>query len=124
MERAVCLDSDVLIALLSGDSSAKEILSTINARFCTSAINVFEVWHGRKNTEPVSELLGKLEVLQFTDTAARCAADMLCQLKRDGNILDLRDLFIAATCITANSSLLTFNKKHFDRLKKFNLQLV
>ena len=41
-----------------------------------------------------------------------------------GKILDLRDLFIASLCINEGIELLTYNTKHFERLKEFGLILV
>jgi tRNA(fMet)-specific endonuclease VapC len=46
-------------------------------------------------------------------------------LRQDkGDILDVRDIFIASVCIIEGLELLTFNLKHFERMKKFGLRLV
>jgi predicted nucleic acid-binding protein len=101
MDRRICLDSDILIALLKGDKTAKKILESVDA-----------------------ELFGSLRLLAFGEGSARLAADMLRTLKERGTMVDFRDAFIAAMCIRHNAELLTGNKRHFERLNEFGLTLV
>ncbi len=124
MVRKVCLDSDVLIALLNKEATPQHALESSEAVLCITAMNAFEIWYGRKNEETVPELLAWLEVISINDDVARLAADILRDLKKQGMILDFKDLFIAAACIVNNMELLTYNQKHFSRLKKYGLKLV
>ncbi len=124
MVRKLCLDSDVLIALLNKEVNPRHALESSDAVLCITAINAFEIWYGRKNEETVPELLAWLEVIQISDVIARLAADILRDLKKQGMVLDFKDIFIAATCIVHNMELLTYNQKHFTRLKKYGLKLV
>ncbi len=124
MVRKICLDSDVLIALLNKEATPQHALESSEAILCITAINAFEIWYGRKDEETVPELLAWLEVISISDAVARLAADILRDLKKQGSILDFKDVFIAATCIVHNLELLTYNQKHFVRLKKYGLKLV
>jgi predicted nucleic acid-binding protein len=124
MVRKICLDSDVLIALLHEDKKTKELLESLDAIFYTTAVNSFEVWYGRKKTETVFQLLETLHILDMTDSSARKAGDILLELKRTGALLDIRDTFIAGICIQHDVELLTYNRKHFERIKRFGLMLV
>ncbi|MBS3148356.1 type II toxin-antitoxin system VapC family toxin [Candidatus Woesearchaeota archaeon] len=124
MVRRVCLDSNVLIALLNKDEPTRELLSTIDAQLFTTSIGTFEVWYGRKKSEVVFELLEWLEKLDFDDTCARIAGDIMRDLKSKGKMIDIRDAFIAAICIKNGIELLTYNTKHFERLNEFGLILV
>ena len=124
MVRKICLDSDILISLLRKDNPTKELLESLEGNFCISAINYFELWFGRKNSELISELLGWLEVLNLDEESSKIAADILRELKKDGELIDLKDLFIASICIKNEAELLTNNKKHFQRLEKYNLKLI
>jgi tRNA(fMet)-specific endonuclease VapC len=124
MVRKICLDSDVLIALLGKDEKTKLLLESLDAMFYTTAINSFEVWYGRKKTETVFQLLGTLHVLDMTDSSGRKAGDIMRDLKAKGTLLDIRDVFIASVCIKNDVELLTLNKKHFSRMKKYGLNLV
>lgn len=124
MVRRICLDSDVLIAFLNKDEKTKQIMESLDGDFYITTVNTFEVWYGRKKTEPVFEALEWLHSLDMDDKAARLAGDILRKLKEEGKIIDMRDLFIGAICINNNIELLTYNKKHFERLKEFGLILV
>ncbi|MEK6922143.1 MAG: type II toxin-antitoxin system VapC family toxin [Nanoarchaeota archaeon] len=124
MVRRICLDSDVLIALLNRDEKTKQIIEALDADFYITTVNTFEVWYGRKKTEPVFEALEWLHSLEMDDKAARLAGDILRKLKDDGRMIDIRDMFIGAICINNDIELLTYNKKHFERLKEFGLVLV
>lgn len=124
MVRKICLDSDVLIALLKKDEQTKRKLESLDANFYTTSVNSFEVWYGRKKSETVFQLLEWLNLLELNDKSARLAADMLRDLKKKGKMIEMRDLFIGAVCITNDVELFTYNKKHFERLKNFGLILV
>ena len=124
MVRKVCLDSNIIIALLSRDESVKNIISALDAQFVITAVNSFEVWYGRTKGETIFELFEWLEILPFDAVVSRLAADIMRSLKQKGEIIDVQDVFIAAICIKNNVELLSLNKKHFERLKKFGLVLV
>jgi len=124
MVRRICIDSDVLIALLNKDEKTKQILESLDGDFYITTVNTFEVWYGRKKTEPVFEALEWLHPLEMDDKAARLAGDILRKLKEDGKIIDMRDLLIGAICINNDVELVTYNRKHFERLKEFGLILV
>ena len=124
MVRQICLDSDVIIALLNKDEKTRETINLIDANFYTTAINSFEVWFGRKQTENIFELFSWLNPLPLTDKIARSAADIQRSLKPKGNLGAVRDLFIAAICIENDVELLTYNLKDFERFEKHGLILI
>lgn len=124
MVRRICLDTDILIALLRKDASVKARLEVLNAEFCSTSVSSFELWYRRKSTENISDLFSWLHILPFDDKAGRVAGDLLRELKKRGTMLEIRDVFIAATCVRHNVELLTANKKHFQRLTPFGLLLV
>ncbi len=124
MVRKVCLDSDVIIALLEKGGEAKNFLKSLNAYFYTTSINIFEVWYGKKKREPVQELFGLIEILGLSESESVRAANIMSGLKKKGELLEHRDVFIAAICIENNVEFFSYNKKHFERLEKFGLKLV
>ncbi len=124
MVRKICLDSDVLVALLNGDERTRSFLQVLDADFYGTTVNSFELWYGRKKSENVKDLLESLHLVSFDLASSQLAADILLELKTKGELLELKDVFIAAMCITHNIEFYTYNKKHFERLKKFGLQLV
>ncbi len=126
MDRKICLDSDILIEILRTNQDVKDQLSELNSNLYTTPINIFEVWGGRskKDEEGVKKLINSLKKIDLDELSALKAGDMQIELKNSGELIDFRDLFIGAVCIQNNIELLTNNKKHFERLKKFGLKLV
>ncbi|HLD04655.1 MAG TPA: type II toxin-antitoxin system VapC family toxin [Candidatus Nanoarchaeia archaeon] len=109
---------------MNEENQTKQRIESLDASFYTSSVNAFEIWMGRKESERVLELLSWLEVIPFDMSAACLAGDVMRSLKKDGNIIEFRDLFVATICIRHNIELLTYNQKHFARLKKYGLKLV
>jgi len=124
MVRKICVDSDILIGFLKSAPEARlAVEKSGEGIFCTTSVNVFEVWIGRKKDELVSETLSSLQIAPLDDKSAKMAADIARSLQNDGNMIDLNDLFIGAICISEGMEILTFNTRHFERLKKFGLVL-
>ncbi|MBU2616046.1 MAG: type II toxin-antitoxin system VapC family toxin [Nanoarchaeota archaeon] len=126
MVEKICLDSDVIINFLRKDPRTKTSLEKLGRNFYTTPINVFEIWSGRISgeEEKIRDVLDSLDKNNFDEKAAIKAAEMNTELASTGNVLDFRDIFIASICITNNLCLLTENKKHFERMKKFGLKLI
>lgn len=127
MDRKICLDSDIIINFLRKNSKTKEILEKFNDRgFCTTQINVFEIWSVRETKEEnmIKEMFDSLNKVDFDENSALKAGNIQVELKKRGEIIEFRDLFIAAICITNDFELLTLNKKHFARLQEYGLKLV
>jgi len=122
--RKICLDSDVLIELLRGNKKAKSILASLDADFFITTINYYELWGGRKDEEIISPFLENFGILNFDKSSSIIAGNMRKKMSVKGELIDVRDIFIGAVCINNDLELLTFNLKHFDRLKKFGLKLV
>ena len=124
MVRKICLDTDVLINMARDDSRTKEAIEAFDADFYTTTVNVLELWQGHRNGEETMELLEPLIKVGFDEKSAFTAGDIQRNLFNKGDVLDFRDLFIGAVCIRHDLELLTFNLKHFGRLKRFGLKLV
>ena len=122
MEQKVCIDTDVVIAILNGESRAMDIISKIeNCEVFISSVTLFELLLRKTNLEQIEKFKDKTSVLDFDEISARKASTVLKKLKEDGNIIDFRDLFIASICLTNNCVLATFNYRHFERMKEFGL---
>lgn len=121
--RKICLDTDILIQMMRNDESVKAIMASFDSTFHTTSINVFEIWQGHRKGEETLELLSPIVKLDFDEKSAFVAGDIQRKLLDNGQVLDIRDVFVASACISNNAELLTLNKKHFERMKKFGLKL-
>ena len=124
MVKKICLDSSVLISILTGREETKKSFEMMEASFYTTSISSFELWVGRKQDEPVSKLLDTISILDLDDQSARKAADIHRDLQKKGSTLELKDLFIGSICISNGMELWTYNLKDFERLEAFGLRLI
>lgn len=124
MVNKICIDSNILIDILKGNELARSLIEKETGELCTTPINIFEVWYGKKKEETIDDFLDTFNMLNFSKESAKKAAEIAKNLELNGKALDARDIFIGAICITNNTSLLTYNKKHFERLEDFGLSLI
>src|SRR3989344_4284338 len=115
MEQKVCLDTGVGIEIIKDTATGVRILGLIEEHeIFISSISVFELYLREFNIE-------KIDFLDFNHLTAIKASDISKYLKDKGLVLEFRDIFIAASCIVNNCSLLTLNKKHFERINGLRL---
>ncbi len=119
----VCLDSDIIIELLRGNQQVKSKLETLNYSISISAISIFEIWMGKKEDD-LESFINSFYIINFDKDAAVISANIRNKLKKEGEQIDLRDIFIASVCIANNIPLWTNNKKHFERMSQFGLALL
>ena len=120
------VDTSVLIEHIR----AKDKLSTTlyhlpnNEKFFVSSVSLYELYMGATDKEKehdVREFTKYLSILPFTEVVAFKAAQIYNQLKKQNNLIEFRDIFIAATCIVNDLPLVTLNKKHFKRIIGLNI---
>ena len=63
-------------------------------------------------------------ILPFDNKSVLIASKIYSSLRKDGKLIDERNLIIGSICIANNLPLATLNKRHFERLRKFGLKLV
>lgn len=124
MDNKILIDTDILIDFLRGDRYTVELIKEISTqRLLTTDINAFELYHGAyksrnklANISDVENLLNSLEVLSTSRESMKNAAELIANLVSKGKYVDIADLFIASICLVNSASLLTRNKKHFERM--------
>ncbi len=128
MENTICLDSDFIINLLRNKKEAVQwIESHKENKFCTTAINLFEVFYGAYRLNKKSEISSirsffhELPVLDFTAENAQTAAQFAERLEKEGNMLEIRDIFIASIALNHQLPIKTYNIKHFQRIPTLQL---
>jgi tRNA(fMet)-specific endonuclease VapC len=120
--RRIVVDTSVYIKHIRATKKEKTLLYNIpnNIILVTTAITVYELLMGAKATDKVHEfnrLTQDVEVLSFDEQAARKAAEIYHELRLKNQMIEFRDIFIAAICIVNNLELITLNEKHFERIE-------
>lgn len=122
-------DSDWMIDLLKGREAARQLLNPmISQGIAISIISVGEVYQGiifgsepEWNELKFLELLDQLVVLSPDIVTIRIYATLRGQLKGNGLPLPDNDLQIAATALRHELTLVTRNRRHFDRIPGLRL---
>lgn len=114
----VCLDTDILIEFLKGKREIGEVISKYD-EFYISVISVYEFMRGADE-----EKTKEMNSLDLDYNVAILASAIYKKLHKSGDLISDNDILIAASCILKDIPLLTLNKKHFERLKRFGLKLV
>jgi tRNA(fMet)-specific endonuclease VapC len=118
-------DTDVLIDYLAGKGEAGAVARLLNAGgLRTTVINRFELLSGANNQKQLArllQLLGGIPSLDLDDAAADMASEIHQSLERSGNPIGMADSLIAGIVITSDGTLLTRNRRHFERVPGLRL---
>ena len=130
VENSICLDTDILIELLRNKA---EIVAWIkeheeNCHLATTIINIFELFYGvylsnspKIKMKEVNNLIERLTVLDISLKSANEAGKQLARLKKEGELIEFRDVLIGTTSLVEGFSLKTNNKTHFSRVEGLRL---
>lgn len=117
----IIADTDVLIDYLEGRGLGAEAVFQALRRdeLQTTTINYFELLAGarrRRQQESILALLQSIQVWPLDVDTARRAAEVRQQLERSGIGIGMGDSLIAGIALARGATLLTRNKKHFERV--------
>lgn len=125
------IDSDYVADFLKGRPDVIHLLSSLPRDDIAISIIVFgEVVEGitfgrdrQRHEGGFRQFLRIVDVLPLSRTVMRRFADMRGTLRSQGNLIPDMDLLIGATAIATDRTLVTRNRRHFDRLQSFGLTL-
>ena len=126
-----CIDSDFLIAVLRADKGAEKTMATLDQEgsIATTVINAYEILIGAKkslhredNLKEARKLLAKFHIMNMDLDSAEIASDIYSELSSEGNIIDLRDIFIASISLSHGAKIVTRNEKDFSRVKGLQIE--
>lgn len=123
------LDSDVCIHALRGVPAAVAALRRrAPSEIAVTSVTLAELWFGaRKSAHPKrmralqDAFLAPFEVLDFDAAAADAYARIRHDLERRGKPIGERDQFIAAITIARGRTLVTLNRREFDRVPELHV---
>jgi len=90
-----------------------------------SAVTLYELLMGATNEqkrEDVRLLTEDVIVLPFDEEISIKASEIYHELRSTNKMIEFRDIFIAATCLVYNLSILTTNISHFQRIKGLQIE--
>jgi predicted nucleic acid-binding protein len=118
-------DTDVLIDYLAGKGEADAVEQLLRRGVLrTTVITRFELLSGAKNPKQLALLIQLLEAvpsLGLDDPAADAASEIRRSLERSGNPIGMADSLIAGIVVANGGTLLTRNRRHFERVPGITL---
>jgi tRNA(fMet)-specific endonuclease VapC len=124
--RRILVDTSVIIDFLRKSQKEKSWLWEIkeNDTCFISSITLFELLSGAKtdrHLEDIDKITKWIESIDFNDETATVAALIVRNLKERNQLIDYRDIFIAATAKYYHLTLATLNRNHFERIEGITL---
>jgi tRNA(fMet)-specific endonuclease VapC len=123
------LDTSVIIDYLRGKPKAVTLLNSLDGELCSSYICLSELYEGvyrvtnpEKTAKIVTDFFASLTFVFGVDAQiAEKFGEIRAQLKKRGNVIEDLDIFLAATCLANDLTLITFNQKHFSNITSLQL---
>ncbi len=117
------LDTDTCVGLLRGYATVLAKREEERGRVATSWVTASELFFGaersaapEENRAAVVRLLASMTVFGLDLASARVFGEVKASLARQGTIVADADLFIGSIAISRGATIVTGNRKHFDRI--------
>ena len=122
----ILVDTSIIIDFLRKKKKDKSILWKIKEdSVCfMSTITLFELLSGAQNERHFADIKiisNWIESIYLDDEIAVLSASIYRNLKEENQLIEFRDIFIAATATYHNLCIATLNAKHFERIEGVTL---
>lgn len=128
------LDTDILSEIIKGKDAAVAASAAAylaqQGRFTTSAVTVAEIVYGFRRMgreDRVAQFeasLAAAEVLPLDDAAGRLAGRINADLERNGRVIGMPDVMIAAIALRNGLPIVTGNVAHFGHVRSVGYEMV
>lgn len=122
----VIIDSSVFIDSLRGGKAGNVIFNNIeklDAEIFIPTIVIFELFSGKSSKNSlirakITNLIRNFERVELTEEIAIRAGELYRQF---GKHIGVSDYIIAASALEMNATVVTLNRKHFEKITNLNL---
>lgn len=119
------IDTSVIIDLLRGGSIWQKFIGEIddNSSLMISAVTVFELFSGLSTKDAqvakkIEHFLKNFEIIGVDYEIGILAGTIFRDIARD---LEVPDYIIAASALTVRATVVTLNKKHFEKIPSLSI---
>ncbi|MBI2336795.1 MAG: type II toxin-antitoxin system VapC family toxin [Deltaproteobacteria bacterium] len=125
------IDTDICIYILNENNPKLKtrFQEKTQSRFCVSSITEAELYYGalhsakpKSNLEKIELFLSPLEKIYFDSMAAKHFAYLKEHLVKIGKPIGAPDMFIAASALAHDLTLISNNEKHFQNIPKLKFE--
>lgn len=94
-----------------------------NVELYISSVTTFEIYNGlnAKNRQLIDIIFSRIIEIPFNNNIAKQASTIYSDLRKRNQIIEIRDIFIAASAIKNDLSVATKNVKHFNRIDNLSV---
>jgi len=127
--KSFLIETSVIIDYLKGKEEAKRLIDSLKGDLSSSYFCLAELFEGvmrvnepDKHEEAILIYFASLTNIYSLDMrTVKKFGELRARLKKEGTIIEDIDLFLAATCLVYDLTLVTFNKKHFSHVKELTI---
>ena len=121
----IIIDTDVLIEIFDRQSKrslqAIKLLEESGDDIAITSISLHEILYGHLKRKKNIKEIETINTIDFTKEDAKLSAKLQNQAERNGIVIPIIDVMIAAIAINRNAKLFTYNTKHFKTINKLKL---
>ncbi|MDO8428687.1 MAG: type II toxin-antitoxin system VapC family toxin [Candidatus Diapherotrites archaeon] len=126
-----CLDTNIIIAWLKGDSKIIQKISTLTkAEIGITAITLCELYKGAylhaqasEKVLQINELADNIFLMEFGKNACQLFGKDFLHLQKKGKMTQAMDLIIASIAKAHNATLVTRNLKDFENISELKIEV-
>ena len=127
--KSYLLDTSVIINYLQGKENIVRLLNNIEGELVSSCVCLAELYEGVyrvKNKSEIEETVTKFfnslsDLYPVDEKIAKYFGQIRAKLKMTGKVIEDIDIFIAATCLVYDLTLITSNLKHFSHIDNLKI---
>jgi len=126
-----CLETTFLVDLIRGNEEAESIFNNlieVGSSITIASPSLMEIISGastnqkRDEKKQIEEILSSITVLPLTKESAILAGEIDSELMIAGEPIGTTDIMIGAIAKHNNETLITRNKKHFEKIKGLKIE--
>ena len=119
--RKMVVDTSIFIEFLRAKNKSETSLYKLpdHIQLYVSSVTLYELYMGASTEEKMNDIKVLTEgigVLPFNGDVAKKAAKLYHQLRKSNQMIEFRDIFIAATCLVNNLPIKTLNKNKIKNI--------
>lgn len=119
------LETSVIVNFLRNKYNAVDAIKNLEGELVSSYVCLAELYEGifrvksrnRAEKAVLNFFTGLSEVYGLDQEIAETFGQIRTELKRKGKVIEDLDIFLAATCLVYNLTLVTYNPGYFERVR-------
>ena len=119
----ILLDTNILIEILKGDEKTIRKVQSFSEELAITSISVMELYYGAINKTELNKLekfSSLFKIIQINENISKKAVQLVKSYAKS-HTLDIPDSLIAATSLTNDCQLFTYNLKDFKYIEGMKL---